>query len=284
MTIPLDERYAELVALTQLYLLQEFSLTERVTAGTEGYAYFKEYAMQKKGQSVSKPVPVSQPVRQIVQEAPKLLTEPVPQADEPIPQQQATSFPKEKTASVKPKSASKTFEPELTARETEIDLEDIRKIVQERYPGQKIVKEIPSDAEAKAINEAWKSETIIPEVMILSFEESPLQYAFLQNIAKAITMFYTPAAVIRAEKLAQEKGWEKVLQTKNLKLIISTGHNVHGSPELHKHYKEAQKQAKHFLGSVPLFLLSDIAHYFKNPQLKVTLWKDLCEILGTPRP
>lgn len=59
------EQYAELLALTRLFLLQEHAPNERLLADAECYRYFRDYAMQKAAaqpqNSAARPAPVPTP-------------------------------------------------------------------------------------------------------------------------------------------------------------------------------------------------------------------------------
>lgn len=290
MTQSLIDQYAEIIALTRLHLQQDFTLGERIPTDTATYEFYKQYALQKKAAPPQQPAPQHFASASTRTPAPAYLAPNTPTKAQPAPQQPMTSIAplqttkptaapaKEKAAPAHSKAPSNHIELEPLRNAVETDLNDIHAIIVERFPKQVILSDIPSDATARSINNAWTQETQIPDILVLSFGEPHLHHAFLQNLSNAISIRIAPSALIVAEKLSQEKDWDAVLKTKNLKFVIAAGNGLQATPDLQKHYKEAQKLAKHYLGQVPLYMLSDIGNYLKNPSLKVSLWNDLCSM------
>lgn len=281
-----QDSYTELLSLARDYIAQEFAQSDWKVTDPDTFAYYKNFALQQRSQGAApmpnvKPAAVTysaQQVNIIRETAVELPFKSAPVISTPIPAPTSKKTTLAKAQVPVKEVASKEFTLEPLQKPQEIELNDIQKLVVDRYPGKLIINEIPSDEEAKQMNAEWKQELVIPEVIILSFNESLEQQLLLQNIAKAIQASLAPAAMIPAVKLEQQ--WEKVLKTKSLKLIIATSHGLQTSPTLWKQYREAQKQAKHFLGDVPLYMLSDLSIYLKNPQLKVPVWQDLKKMLG----
>lgn len=293
----LQEQFAELAAIAQLHLLQEFDRSERIAVNAESFAFFKQYALQQKppqnaparpSEPTAAPAALQPPKTAIITKAPPMppvVSPEKPVAATPAPQPKMplaeAVVPKKQEVKQPEKTASKTnFELAPLKEAAEISLGDIRDIIKEKFPKQALIDDVPSDIEAKKIIDAWKQEPAIPAIMVLSFDETAEQQDFLEKLSKAINEKIAPSAVVKFDRVIHEQGWAAALQTKELRFIIAPTHGLHASPELMKHYREAPKQAKHYLGNIPLFLLPDIGIYLKNPKLKISLWNDLKSMLN----
>ncbi|MEI8365951.1 MAG: hypothetical protein WCF65_05995 [Parachlamydiaceae bacterium] len=190
-----------------------------------------------------------------------------------------------------------------------IELHDLRKIILEKLPHMQLLDNIPDDSE-------WKKTAIISsdkyktaEVILLtlrdcakvsstsrqsqspdaqvnftqSLNDTPVNTAFLANIAKALEAYGTTALVCHAAKIEQEKGWEEFLKSDKLRLVIATSGCLYTLPEMQKYHREIQKTARHYLGNCPLLLLSDISFYLTEPPLKHSLWNAIKELLTPQR-
>lgn len=311
---PLQEQYTELNALVQLYLLQEFPKGTWLPADPDHFAYFKQHALQqqKKAQqqapvqialvpvpvssSIPIPIPVPAPVSASV-------SVPVPVPEQPpILRQKSdtdtgtgteketgtetnseTNSGKETNSGTGTGTGRRSLSLEPMAQHQPIDVSDFRAVISEiseRFPGLKMIDEIPDDTAARNIKNGWQRAAVVPEVILLSFNETPRQLAFLSNVARAIQLRLGPAAVMQASKIEQAKGWDALLESTTLKLVVAPDYGIYMLPELTKHYRESHKQAQRFLGKVPLCLLSDVSLYLREPQLKPALWKALCTLFG----
>jgi hypothetical protein len=164
-----------------------------------------------------------------------------------------------------------------------------------------ILKDVPSDALAKKINTRWKTKNQTAPITLLYLQEIPEQKTLLEGIAKALDVYFGPAKLISAEAIEREKQWESLLGMEELKLIICCDFTLWQLGGLMKFYKEipAMKQElppycglpgnevistqrvsviNRQLGDKPLFLLPDLSLYLKDPLLKRSLWKALCQI------
>lgn len=296
----IQDRYRELLSLAQLYLLQEYSLSDRILAESASYHYFRDYVAKRQGnktpvspaapqpappppkQSLAPPIPLPQPPTPkppvaapvapsqesqsnvAIMAVPKRPPLPAPP---PVPLSEAKKPPKEKTA----------FALEVSPKPDPMSFDELRKLAAERLPGLAIVDNVPDDSEARRLARAWDQKTEIPHVLILSFDEAPKPRAFLNNLAKALHVHGVDAQVIRAAKIEQDQAWEGFLQSDQLKLVIASSYGIDALPNLAKHYREAAKQARHFLGDVPLLLLSDVAFYLREPTLKPSLWSAIMQ-------
>lgn len=278
----IKEQYAELVALTQLFLLREFSIKDKQITDPQTYTFFKTQLPKEPIQCPSiQPVSIkTTPPKPTVNSMP--LTPPSPIASLPPitpPPEPAKPEPQiEKPIAPAPmikKNSVIAFEP--LPHPVPVDFHEIKQIFKEHFSHYPILEEIPSDQQAKTIKNAWQIEQNIPPIIILSFNEQEKSRAFLHAIADAISRHLAPARVLSGPQIEKEKKWDLVLKSKELRLVIASDYGLYLLPELMKCYKEAPKQAKHYLYQTPLLLLSDLTLYLKEPQLKPLLWKAICK-------
>lgn len=158
---------------------------------------------------------------------------------------------------------------------------DVRKVWGKIQPNVPILEEAPSDEIAKKIAERWKTKNAVAEISILSYHEPPVQKALLEEIAKAINILLAPAQIVQAEPIEKEKQWETFLSTKSLKLMVACDYTLWQLGNLMQHYRENPSQKTRKLGSIPIFLLPDLSLYLKDPLLKRSLWKALCQTISS---
>lgn len=274
MSTPLDQ-YTELLSLTRLYLQQESSTQPWIATDNQTYLFFKKLAQQqspkkqplapeiKKVESTPSPKPISTIIK-------------APKANEEAPP--STSTPEPILANEKIKHNDKTVHNPLQLSPLpeipHTDLQDMHRIISERFPSLTIL-DVPDDGKAK---QSQSKECLTP-VILLAFNNNPQQLKFLEHLAKAINNQLTTATVLSAQQIEQEKGWSKLLASKELRLIIANIHSMQSLPDLMGHYKEVPKQSKFYLDHIPLQLLSDFSIYFKEPHLKIGLWNMLCSAI-----
>jgi hypothetical protein len=284
------EQYAELLALTQRYIQQEYPRDSWVGSDIETFSTFKQHALnQKRAQQPKipeKPLATLQnSSAQIVKPSnpPSVIAKPAPiiKSLTPVPPKKLPpSIQQTKPAEKKVMTPNVTgYNLELLPTAQNHELSDWKKIIHERFPNLELFDEPPNDELAKRINSAWQQPKTIPSVIILAFQETPKERAFLQNIAAAIQARYAQASVMSVQEIENEFGWDSTLQSKNLHLIIANTHGLNGVPSLMQHYREVQKHAKFYLSKVPLYLLSDISLYLKEPKLKPALWQEITALL-----
>ncbi len=297
----LQEHYFKLVSLTQLFLLREFSLREKLTTNHETYLFLQKSVksshpsqelapLEKKSlpplllaspktakkaliPSSSSPLPPQKPPPQPTPLPPQ------PAPPEPYPE---PTIPEPHPPTIIDRSHQKSRYSALFSLEplpalTPVDCQEFKHILKEQYPHYIFIDHIPSDTLAKKIKNTWQTEQTTPSVMILSFNDQDKSLVFLQSIAQAITRYFAPARIFSSAKIEQEKRWDLLLANPELRLIIASDYGLYSLPELMKHHKEIPQQARHFLNHIPLFLLSDLSLYFKEPQLKPFLWRAICK-------
>lgn len=327
----ISDTYAELISLTQLYLLREHSLKEIKIVDPTIIDFFK--IREKKTQTAStskniqqptlnstlKPNPTSTPtpsqsIRQhpnaphtmtsrVSQQLPQSNSSPLvsnaahteslplqsevatpsPQTSLPIQPQTPESPPSLQTP---PSSQNKEVKRKEFALEPLVapppqDHREWWDVSRSLFPQWNLHTSIPSDEIALKNKNAWLRKQEISPVVILSFQDNEQQLTFLKNIAQAITLRLAPAQVISATRIEKENGWENILNSTQLSLMIASDYGLYLHPKLRQFHREVPSQAKHFLNQTPLLLLSDLNLYLKDPQLKPLLWRAICNEFAT---
>lgn len=267
-------RYVELLNLTQLYLLQEHALTDRIYDSFDTFDYFRRTVQQQPVKSEPAPVKVVQalpplpPAPPILPPEPILVAPPVKVSPpvETIPKPEEKSLPKTYgTIAIESQPPSKP-----------IDFSDLRKIMGEKFPHIPLIDNIPDDAVAKRAISSGKQPLTLPQVALLAFDEIPAHREFLTNVAKAIEGIGATAQVHSASTLENDFGWDVVIRS-GVRLVIASSSGLYASPGLQKLHREVQKQGRHYLGDCPLLLMSDIGFYLQEPSLKHSLWATIKE-------
>lgn len=160
-----------------------------------------------------------------------------------------------------------------------LNFSSIRNILSIVAPELAILNEIPSDALACKIARRWETKNQTAPISILTYQELPEQKALLEQIAVALDVYFGPAKIIQAETIEKEKQWEAFLSVADLKMVIACDYTLWQLSGLMQFYKENPAQGTRVLGQVPLFLLPDLSLYLKDPLLKRSLWKALCQKL-----
>lgn len=273
-----------------LALLEEETV---VLASPEDALYFRTMAKRKLDPAVpslitERPATFFSPPK-ITEEKP--ITSPIPQIPEKI--EPPTPPPLLRNAlpltNLNNNSEERTHPPTLKEEwrsETHIPVEppnfsSLKSLFQKTLPQFALIDEIPNDGLAKKIAYRWKTKNQIAPISILHFSEPPKQKALLIEIAKAIDIYFGPARLINAEMIEKEKQWEIFLSSNELKLIIACDYTLWQLNDLMRNYKEVPSQQTRTLGNIPLFLLPDLSLYLKDPLLKRSLWKAICQKLST---
>jgi glucan-binding YG repeat protein len=279
MMISSREQYAELLALTKRYLLQEWMPGDKILSEAETYSYFKAYALQNQKKGAVKTVPdqrggldKSSPIKAVTSH--RTPNEERSHRTPNVASSHRTPNEEKSTPKVESVTATET----VTVTGSSPNFTELRKIIQEKLPHIHLLDQLPDDSEAKALANNWTKEKQAAQIIILSFDEPAKHQLFLENIAKALKLFGFHAVVANAMKME----WQKMLQSNALKLIVAGSSGFHNLAELQKHHREDARQGRHYLGDRPLLLLSDIGFYLKEPTLKPSLWKALKELLAIP--
>lgn len=268
------DQLATLAAEVQMHLLQHHHVKEWLLAEPETYLYFKQSAHTQKGKTPPKPLlkppmpspiiakapppPVSAPIiskKETTSPQTEFKAEPTPTPPPPPPE------PQEK----KPPKAKGFFVPEPLPPAQPLDLADIRAIVQEKFPGLKLLDTLPE-----------KLPVAPATVVVLTCLEAGPQREFLQNMTKAIDSRLAPAELVDAAEIEAKNSWESLLKAPELKLIIISLHEMQQCPGLMSHYKEVNKTGRAAFGKIPAFMLADPSIYMKEHPLKAALWRSIC--------
>ncbi|MBU6383881.1 MAG: hypothetical protein KGQ49_01080 [Verrucomicrobia bacterium] len=153
----------------------------------------------------------------------------------------------------------------------------VRNILSVVAPELAILDEIPNDALAKKLSERWKTKNQTAPISILTFQEPEEQKRLLEEIARALDVYFGPAKLVSAEKIEKEKQWDAFLSVEGLKLVVVCDYTLWQLNHLMQFYKETPAQGIRMLSQVPLFLLPDLSLYLKDASLKRSLWKALCQ-------
>ncbi len=293
--------YAELLSLTQLFLLREHQLNEVKTVDPQTLAFFQNKnrfsspSIHPLQQASTKPALPSQPrqmptrpsaaspdprpIETRIEPVAATKSEPMaPQPALPAPQQHSPIpqplIIQDKQTKTNRDSKGMALEPLTTP--TAADQREFWKLFPTLFPEVSLFETIPNDTLAQKLKNAWLDDQIIPPVVILSFYDEEKQLAFLKNLARAISLRLAPTRVLSASKLEKEKGWETLLKSPALRLVIASDYGLYLQPSLMPFYREIPQQGKHFLNQIPLLLLSDLAFYLKDPHLKSLLWRAIC--------
>jgi hypothetical protein len=251
----LQLEYQDLLDLTKQYLLQEHGPNyaedtknkKWVVSELDTYNYFKNYALQSK--NVLKASQISQRQEEvnlrpsIPSSIPKsdVLIRPVEVIKQPFVLKEEIAKPQVHLSAATTPSLPKTemeknnrFELEPLKPATRADLNDIRKTVQEIFPRQIILDQIPNYE---------------PQIVIISDCREKHIQAFLTNFSKAIDLNIAPSRIMSSAKFSKTTLPE-------LKLVIQATDN--------------QSVVKNF----PKVLnVPDVSKYFREPQLKAELWE-----------
>ena len=199
-----------------------------------------------------------------------------------IPKDLSVNSRSETTTPLSSKSdhSSATYPPkEKTLKEpSQPDHSNVKKILQKISPSLKLLDQIPDDAIAKKVANAWKEKISEAEVVLLMCDPKTETMEFLKGLAKAIDQHLAKAKILMADKFEKEKRWDLFLDKNSFRLVIASD-GIKKLPELMKYYRENPSNAQFFLGKTPLLVLSS-ASIYKSIEHKTLLWKTVCQMLA----
>ena len=190
MTTP-NDLFNELTYLTELYLLQEFKLSDWIYSEPESYAFFKQLVSKQIKQPPSLPPP---PVA--IKTEPAVIKETAAIVEIEPP---------------KPNDPSRMIKLEPMEPPKSVDFGDIRAILQEKVPHLLLVEE---------------PQKKIKEAILLYSSPSSSHQVFLANLARAIETCLCPIALIDAAKIESTNGWDSLLKQPGLKIIVMQQHEL----------------------------------------------------------
>jgi hypothetical protein len=195
--------------------------------------------------------------------------------------QPSQSFTERNTA-VQPRPLSPKAAPLKSIADKQTDsapqgLSPIKKTLQKIAPSLKLNDQIPDDAEAKRIANAWKEKIVDVDIVLLVCDPSSETLEFLKGLAKAIDQHLAKVKIMMADRLEREKRWDLFLEKNSFRLIIASD-GIQKLSELMRFYKAVPAHSQFFLNQTPLHILSP-AQTYKSLEYKALLWKTLCQML-----
>jgi hypothetical protein len=249
-----------------LEFLKEISkTTSSILATPEEITYFREISLLPE-KIVSYHIKTSP--TQIKLEIPPLASIPIP------PKSSAKILPSPKTLS-EPVETILPPPPTSKPATERRNLSDMRQLIQKIFPDLSLRETIPDDALAKRMSRLWEETYLSAQVVIIAFEEVGIGMEFLKNVTSAIDKLLLPAQLIEGSMLEKEQGWDLLLSSSSLKIIICSPWSSWKTTSLAKHYLQNGATGKQFLGKHRLLFLEPSLIYLKHPDRKRELWKIL---------
>jgi hypothetical protein len=150
---------------------------------------------------------------------------------------------------------------------------DVRKNIKHLFPNLVHFDETLNDIKAIEIKSKWRLKTHDEMCIILSFEEGVHEKEFLNNLARALTVYAIPTDVIEVN--SREKiEWENLIGDKPIKLVI-TPLNPLKRTCLSESIKMSTQKGQFFFLQVPCFEIIQATNYLNDINLKAELWKSL---------
>ncbi len=200
----------------------------------------------------------------------------LPPPPAPLPPKPAVSLPKQETPLPPPQPIT-SVQVRANSKAEEDLFVDVRQTLLKCAAKLVPLDNIPSDSRAKALSERWKTKSQVAPVSILSLHEPAQHRQLLTNLTTALDIFYGGARMIAAESIEQQGRWETFLSAPELKYVLICDATLWQMPNLLKFYRELPNRSKRFLLNTPVFLLPDLTLYLKDPSLKRSLWKAICQ-------
>lgn len=157
------------------------------------------------------------------------------------------------------------------------DFSQIKNLLLKAMPSIQLVDEVPDDAAAKRVANAWKEKIPDAAVILLACATDAETLEFLKGLGKAIDQNLAKAKILPVEKMEMENRWDIFLQKNPFQLIIAS-EGLRKLPKLMKFYRETPATSEFFLGQIPLVPLA-AASVYKSLEHKAHLWKTLCQML-----
>ena len=268
----------ELTSLTQCYFAERYDSKEWIYAESESYLYFKEQALKSKATLKEQPTlknlntpyePESKqksslPPKEVPKTENKNLP-PVRRAEEVKEEIQTLS----KTASIiklpppdEEKKSDQFFTLEPLGPPQVSDLENVRKLIAEKFPKLKIIDSPP--------NKTFQLPKA--DVYILA----SLGNTFLANVCQAINTQLGSCLLLDPVAIENEKRWETLIQA-DYRLLILEEETLKKYPALVQSYQAASagQSTLPVVGKAPVLVLSDPANLATSDSRKRSLWNTL---------
>lgn len=182
----IGEELAELAALAQMHLFQNFKLADKLLTEPETHSFFLEFA-----QTAKEPKRVPPP-------APLKSTAPAPARPLPAPK---VTPPKHESApqnEIKEKAPPNilTIERQKGKEGDTANFSDIHKIIAAHFPSLRLMADIPSDEQAIKVAEGWNKKKNAEAIVVSPSNPSPREYTFLTQIVTAIERTFCTAELV----------------------------------------------------------------------------------------
>lgn len=259
--------YSELVTLTELYLLREFSQQEKVMVDPSIYKDYCDFYRAKVAlKKVNNPPVTVKPI----QPSPAPLPKPSPAPIQKVVQQEVKESTQLDKDEIAPKASKHKLEKDVPSEQVEFN--DFKKIAADLFPHLTILEKVPSDLEAQNLKMSWQTASAVTPLVILSLIQEEKQQLFLHHLAQAMSCQFGQTTVFSAASYEKEKRWDQLLNHPNLKFIIISETCFSKLSTLKQYYKQ---EGGLFLEKIPLLLLPDLSLYIKEPKLKPLLWQKI---------
>lgn len=151
--------------------------------------------------------------------------------------------------------------------------------MQRSFPHTRLHTQPLQDKRAQAVRLAYQDRQNLSSVPLL-YDASLLPFRpLLENIAKAISLVFTPSRLLDITSMHSSDSWQTLLEAENVTLTLVPDSILASYPKLASLVDEAGAHA--LLGPHPLLHLPDLSLYQKDPLLKRSLWETLCQKLHT---
>lgn len=269
--------YLELLTLTQLHLLQEYSPSDWISSDSSTTDFFRAYARLLKPPRETQTAMPNSPVNKIPSSKKEVEAEQatptykdekkgpitlLKEGSASLPQEIKTEIAVQTKANASQNEKSDKKEPtakfqldHLKPSSASVEFSDLRAIIVERFPHQKIIDNLPER----------KNRNALPEVVLLASMHSLQEMEFLEAVANAIRNQLCSASVFAFESLDHSHFLDNAMQSPTLKLLISR--------------RMLLEQFPSSLEKIPRLLLRETSEYLNDPALKKELWHSIRKLI-----
>ncbi len=280
-----QQEFRELLSLSLSHILDHFRPEEDICTDSETYDFYQKFqspplktTQEKTIQPSSFSPPAAGPAQTFVKSAPapnnvagsdlkKTPEVPSGTPSAPIPITEGS-----RVYSKTPDPSLFTFTLDPMSVPKEYDLTKIQKEMSQIFPQLEIIDKIPEYTGPQPVQ---NRATGLPEVIFLTFSESPEEKEFLKKVADAVTARFCSAAVYSAFHIESKNKWADMFRLKGLRFIVASESGILSMPNLLAYYRRPQR----YLGGLPVLLISDPEVYLRQPELKHSLWQAICTSL-----
>ncbi len=161
-----------------------------------------------------------------------------------------------------------------------LGVEDLSKAVKDLFP-QFSTQMQPPQENVFFLDPAYKR-ALKAHIVLFSFREGKESDLFLQNLCRALHVYFSSATILDMKKWEKElSNFDPFFQEAEARLFIAS-HTLCKKPQLLPFLKENPASSQRFLGKGRLLLLPTFETYFQDPTQKKELWKTLCTLLSSP--